>query len=240
MRVYPAIDLFEGKVVRLEQGDFNRQTVYSEDPAAFAQKWEKEGAEWLHVVDLEGAKTGILKNRDSLRKIRRSVKAKIQFGGGLRRLEDIEAILAEGIDRVILGTKALEPEFFDKAVARFGGRMAVGLDIKDGLVQTQGWLQAAQADLDSAVERFNNSPLEMLIYTDIKKDGMLEGPNFEALGRVLARAKARVILSGGVGKLRDLEACRKIDQKNFEGVIVGKALYESKFSLADALAVTKS
>ena len=239
MKIYPAIDLFEGKVVRLERGDFSKQTVYSEDPAAFARKWEVEGAEWLHVVDLEGAKTGVLKNLDSLQKIRKAVGLKIQFGGGLRTMEDMEAVLAGGINRLVLGTKALDPGFFERAVSKFSSRLAVGLDIKDGLVQTQGWLEASGSDLDAALSFFNNSPLETLIYTDIKKDGMLQGPNLGELERILAKTKARVILSGGVGRLEDLEACRKLKQSNFEGVIVGKALYENKFSFGDALARTK-
>ena len=235
MNIYPAIDLYEGKVVRLERGEFQKQTVYSTKPAEIAVRWEKGGAPWIHIVDLEGAKPGVLKNLPSLFDIRKSVKCRIQFGGGLRTAEDLEQVLGAGIDRVVLGTKALDLTFFEKILKRFGRQVAVGLDVRDGFVQTQGWLNASQATLVGALDFFNHYPLETVIYTDIQKDGMLQGPNFSELQNVLKAAKPRVILSGGVGVLEDIKKAARILDKNFEGVIIGKALYENKFSIEQAI-----
>ena len=239
MNLYPAIDLYEGKVVRLQRGDFQNLTVYSSHPSAQAKEWEKQGAVWIHVVDLEGAKTGVLKNLPSLLQIRKAVKCQIQFGGGLRSLKQIQEVLDAGIDRVVLGTKALEGDFFEKVLAKLGSKLAVGLDVKNGIVQTRGWLESGGADLESALGRFNDLPLETIIYTDIQKDGMLKGPDFEGLANVLGLTGARVILSGGVSSLEDIRQCAGLKQKNFEGAIIGKALYEKMFSLKEALKSAK-
>jgi phosphoribosylformimino-5-aminoimidazole carboxamide ribotide isomerase len=240
MNLYPAIDLYEGQVVRLEKGDFTKLTVYSSQPSEIALQWLKGGATWLHVVDLEGAKTGVIKNLISLTKIRKAVKCHIEFGGGIRTLSDIDKVLAIGVDRVILGTKALDGSFFEQAIARFGSKLAVGLDVRDGFVQTQGWLEQAQATLEGSLKYFNDFPLETIIYTDIKKDGMLAGPNFEQLEKVLCWSKSRIILSGGIATLEDIKRCREIKAKNFEGPIIGKALYEKKFSLEDAVKIANT
>lgn len=239
MRVYPAIDLYEGKVVRLTRGDFREEKVYSDKPEEIAKEWENLGAEWIHVVDLEGARTAIMKNRDPLLRIRKAVRCSIQFGGGLRRMEDIQSILKSGINRVVLGTKALDEMFFRRALEAFGDKIAVSLDIRDGMVQTEGWLKSAQATLGTVLKLFNNFPLKTVIYTDIKKDGMLEGPDFSGLKEVLTGTRARVILSGGVGSLTDIRKCAAMSEKNFEGVIVGKALYEKRILLADAIRIAK-
>ena len=240
MNLYPAIDLYEGQVVRLEKGDFEKKTVYSQDPETIARQWEEQGAKWLHIVDLEGAKTGILKNLPVIRKIRKTVKCKIQYGGGLRSVEAIETVISEGIDRAVMGTRALDETFFGKAISRFGSKIAVGLDVRDGKVQTQGWLEASGAELETALKHFNSTPLETVIYTDISKDGMLRGPNFEGLWQVLSWTRARVILSGGVTSLGDIEKCSVLTQKNFEGAIIGKALYEGKFKLTEAFRITSA
>lgn len=237
MNLYPAIDLYEGKVVRLKKGDFEQKTVYSNDPAAFAKKWEDAGASWIHVVDLEGAKTGILKNLESLRKIRNGVKCKIQFGGGLRSLETIDSILKSGIDRVVVGTKAMDGEFLSNALVHCGTRLAVGLDVKDGKVQTQGWLQN-DLGFEAALEKLNAAAVETVIYTDIQRDGMMRGPNMDGLKNVLKALKARVILSGGVSTMEDVKQCGALTYKNFDGMIIGKALYENQIDLKEALAVS--
>lgn len=239
MRLYPAIDLYEGKVVRLTRGDFRQETVYSKKPEAVAREWEKQGAEWIHVVDLEGARTGVLKNRASLLKIRESVRCHVQFGGGLRKMEDIQDVLKAGISRAVLGTKALDEIFFRRIIESFGDKIAVSLDIRDGMVQTEGWLKNGQTTLEAALRLFNTFPLKTVIYTDIRKDGMLEGPDFTGLKYVLAESHARVILSGGIRSLADIKACAAIKQKNFEGAIVGKALYEEKISLSEAIRIVK-
>lgn len=235
MNLYPAIDLYEGQVVRLQKGDFNQKTVYSSDPASFARKWEEEGTQWIHVVDLEGAKTGVLKNLNSLKAIRKAVRCKIEFGGGLRSVEAIDQVLQLGIDRAIVGTKALDETFLRKTLAAFGPKLAIGLDVKNGVVQTQGWLDSQNPTLEQALKLLNDFPVQTVIYTNIHKDGMLEGPDFPGLEQVLKTAKANVILSGGVSTLEDIKQCKKLTQKNFEGPIIGKALYEGKINLREAV-----
>lgn len=237
MNLYPAIDLFEGQVVRLTRGDYTQKTVYSDQPDQMAQEWERQGAKWLHIVDLEGAKTGILKNKSSVTKIRQAITCKIQFGGGLRSLDQIQEMLDLGVNRVVLGTKALDQNFFESILKRFGPAIAVGLDCKNGQVQTQGWLEEGGQSLEAALKYLSNYPLQTIIYTDIAKDGMLQGPNFESLEEVLKISKAGIILSGGVAELSDIQKCAKIQEKNFDGVIIGKALYDKKFTLTDALKV---
>jgi len=235
MNIYPAIDLYQGKVVRLKRGDFNQETVYSQDPAAMAVQWERQGARWLHVVDLEGAKTGVLQNLESLKKIRQAVACKIEFGGGLRSEETIRQVLDLRIERVVIGSKALDEKFLRRILELFGSRVAVGLDIRDGKVQMEGWLKEGGQNLETAVQWLNNFPLETLIYTDIHKDGMMEGPNFEGLQMILGQSRARVILSGGIGSLEDVRRAALINHPGFEGVIMGKAIYEHKFSVEDAI-----
>lgn len=239
MKIYPAIDLYEGKVVRLTRGDFKQETIYSQHPEEMAKEWETQGAKWIHVVDLEGAKTGILKNRESLLRIRKAVKCSIQFGGGLRSYEIVREILEAGIDRVVIGTKALDATFLDKLLSSYKDRIAIGLDIRDGKVQTEGWLKESAQSLSAAVDFLNRYPIGMMIYTDISKDGMLQGPNFVGLSQVLNQAKSRIILSGGVGTLDDIRQAVSLNHPRLEGVIVGKALYEKKFALKDAVALTK-
>ncbi len=239
MNLYPAIDLYEGQVVRLTKGDFEQKTVYSDDPASVAVQWEKAGAAWIHIVDLEGAKSGVLKNLASLKAIRAKVKCRLQFGGGMRSSEAIEQALATGADRVVVGTKALDRIFFKEVLQRFGGKIAVGIDVKNDIVQTQGWLESSGLTLDKALEIFNTEGVETLIFTDISKDGMMQGPNFDKLDWVLQSSKSRVILSGGISSLEDIRKCSKIKMKNFEGPIIGKALYEKQFTLDEAVAIAK-
>lgn len=235
MNLYPAIDLYEGQVVRLQKGDFQQKTVYSNDPVAFAQKWEAEGARWIHIVDLEGAKTGVQKNLEHVLKIRKNVKCRIQFGGGFRTMDAIENVISQGINRVVVGTKALDLAFLEKALAKFGDRLAIGLDAKDGVVQTQGWLDGKNPTLEQTIQQLNDFPVETIIFTDIQKDGMMEGPNFPELEKVLKASQANVILSGGVSRIQDLQQCKTLTYRNFDGAIIGKALYENKINLREAL-----
>ncbi len=235
MNLYPAIDLYQGKVVRLTRGDYNACTVYSDDPASVARNWEQEGAKWIHVVDLEGAKSGISANLASLKAICQSVKAKVQFGGGVRSIETIETLLAVGVSRVILGTKALDKAFLEGVLQKFGAKVAVGMDVRHNIVKTAGWITDGNTTLEEALQIFNKLGVATLIYTDIEKDGVLQGPNWEKLEFVLSQSRARVILSGGVSQIGDIERCRKIQAPNFEGVIIGKALYDKRFQLAEAV-----
>ena len=240
MNLYPAIDIFQGKVVRLTQGDYNACHVYSDDPVATARNWETEGAAWIHVVDLDGAKTGKLTNSTALAAICKGVKARVQFGGGLRNLGDVETVLALGVSRVVLGTKALDKSFLAGIIAKFGDCIAVGMDIRNDSVKTAGWLRDGNVMLQEALNLFNELGVSTLIYTDIEKDGVLKGPNWDKLSLILDNSKARVILSGGIGQLTDIEKCRKIKQPNFEGVIIGKALYDKRFTLSEAFKTISS
>ena len=240
MIIYPSIDLYNGKVVRLRRGDFTQETVYPQKPEDQARIFEEQGAEWIHVVDLNGAKTGEFRNRSSLTRIRNKVRIKIQCGGGVRKIADVEELIGEGVQRVVLGTKALEEDFFSKVLAKYGAKIAVSVDARDGRVLTDGWLKTSDETVQAFLNRLNDFPLETIIYTDVRKDGMLEGPNLEELDKVLDLTNANVILSGGISDLKDIEKCRQISKKNFEGVIIGKALYDKKFSLKDAVALASS
>lgn len=238
MNLYPAIDLYQGKVVRLTQGDYNSCVVYSRDPAATAKTWEQEGARWIHVVDLEGAKTGTLTNEASIQSICQSVKAKIQLGGGVRSFKTIESLLSLGVSRVVLGTKALDKTFLEGAILKFRDKIAVGLDVRRDQVKTAGWMRDGNITLNEALKLFNQLGVATLIYTDIEKDGVMHGPNWEKLSMVLANTRSRVILSGGISQISDIEKCRAIQASNFEGVIIGKALYEKRFQLSEAVRLT--
>ncbi len=235
MNLYPAIDIYQGKVVRLTQGDYKSCTVYSKDPVATARTWEQDGAKWLHVVDLEGAKTGVLTSEATLTAICQGVNTKIQFGGGLRNIQVIEKVIALGVSRVVLGTKALDKIFLKEAIGKFGKKIAVGLDVYRNQVKTAGWIRDGDITLPEALELFDQSGVATLIYTDIEKDGVLQGPNWGKLSVVLAYTKSRVILSGGISQISDIERCRAIKDKNFEGVIIGKALYDKRFQLSEAV-----
>jgi len=235
MNLYPAIDIYQGKVIRLTQGDYNSCTVYSKDPAATAQLWEQEGAQWIHIVDLEGAKSGILTNEASLKSVCQSVKAKIQFGGGVRSFQDIENILNLGVSRVVLGTKAMDKTFLEGVLLKFKDKIAVGLDVRRDQVKTAGWMRDGNMTLQEALLLFDKLGVSTLIYTDIEKDGVLQGPNWEKLSLVLANTRAKVILSGGVSQISDIEKCLSVQAKNFDGVIIGKALYDKRFRLSEAV-----
>lgn len=235
IHLYPAIDLYDGTVVRLEQGDYNKKKVYSGSPEEIASRWESQGAGRLHVIDLEGAKEGSIKNKEALVHIRKAVRCFIQFGGGVRTLDDIQSALDAGADRVILGTRLLEAKFLESALNHFPKKIAASLDVYDGQLRTEGWLVHKGKSAVSALSFLNDFPLETVIFTDIRKDGMLRGPNLSDLSQVLDSTRANVILSGGIASLQDIERCVQIHHPRFEGVIVGKALYENRIDLNEAL-----
>lgn len=235
MNLYPAIDIYQGRVVRLQRGDYEKETVYSNHPEEFAKRWQDQGAEWLHIVDLEGAKAGRVVNLESIRKIRQNVSCRMELGGGVRTLEDIRLLTDHGVDRVILGTRGLDPVFLTSALAGYGERIAVGLDCRSGRVQLEGWLKESALTLTEALGMLREYKISTIIYTDISKDGMLAGPNFEQLEMVLNESRAQIILSGGVSSLEDIQRASEIEKDNFEGVIIGKALYENKFELQEAV-----
>ena len=241
MIVFPAIDLKEGQCVRLEQGLMEKDTVYSDNPAAMARHWQDEGGEYLHLVDLDGAFAGIPKNKAAIEAIVAAVDIPTELGGGIRDLETVEAYLSLGIDRVILGTVAKEnPQLVAEACRLFPGRIVVGIDAKNGLVAVRGWAEVttkAATDLAREMEGFGVSAI---IYTDIARDGMMQGPNLEAT-RALAEAIAiPVIASGGVSSLEDIRNLMAIERYGVAGVITGKALYSGSLNLREAVALTKN
>ncbi len=233
MQVIPAIDLRDGKCVRLVQGDYDRETVFGDDPAEMAVRWESEGASRIHLVDLDGAKDGRPVNVDAVKSILRAVKVPCQLGGGVRDDETAKSWLDAGIERVIVGTQALkDPLWFRSLVTRYPNRVVLGLDARDGRVATDGWLDVSGVVAVSLAEQFDDLPLGAVVYTDIARDGMLGGANVSATGNLAARIKAPVIASGGVGTLEDLDRLAKLP---IAGCIVGRALYEGRFSLREAL-----
>jgi len=240
MIVIPAIDLKNGQCVRLEQGLMEKDTVYSDNPAAMARHWQDEGGELLHLVDLDGAFAGVPKNREAIQAIVAAVDIPTELGGGIRDLETIEAYLNLGIDRVILGTVAKEnPALVGEACRRFPGRIVVGIDAKGGLVAVRGWAEVTEKkaiDLAREMEAFG---VAAIIYTDIARDGMMQGPNLEATAALAESISIPVIASGGVSCLEDIRNLLQIEASGVAGVITGKAIYTGSLNLREAVALTK-
>lgn len=241
MLIIPAIDLKCGKVVRLFQGNFNRQKVYSADPVKVAKHWVKQGAKFLHIVDLDGASSGTPKNFEVLKEIINQISIPVEFGGGVRGVETISKLLSLGVERVILGTKAASDAKFLKLVwKKFGEKIIVSIDAKCGKVMTQGWnCGVAKTTLDFAKE-LKVIGFKQIIYTDVSKDGTLSGPNIFGIKELLKETQLDVIASGGVCSLKDLAKLNKLEKQGLSGVIIGKALYEGKFNLVEALKVMRA
>ncbi|MCX5693650.1 MAG: 1-(5-phosphoribosyl)-5-[(5-phosphoribosylamino)methylideneamino]imidazole-4-carboxamide isomerase [Candidatus Omnitrophica bacterium] len=235
MLIIPAIDLRGGKVVRLFQGKFNQEKVYSADPVKVAKHWVKQGAKFLHIVDLDGASSGALKNIEVLKKIIDQVGIGVEFGGGVRSIETISMLLDLGVQRVILGTRAVnDAKFLKQAWKKFREKIIVSIDAKQGKVQTQGWnCTAAKTTLVFAKE-LKTIGFKQVIYTDISKDGTLAGPNIAGLKELFRETKLGIVASGGVSSLKDLSKLSKLGKHGVSAVIVGKALYEGKFTLVEA------
>lgn len=233
MIIYPAIDLKDEKCVRLKQGEMDQSTVYSKNPARVAKVFERLGAKWIHVVDLNGAFEGKSVNEESIKKIVSSVKIPIQLGGGIRTMEDINRVIGYGVSRVILGTAAVKnPELVYYAVELYGDKIAVGLDAKNGMVAVNGWVENTGIKaLDFALD-MKKRGVKTLIYTDISKDGMMEGPNIKASKDLIDDTGLQIIVSGGISSLNDIRNSRIIGAA---GVITGKALYTGAFKLREAL-----
>jgi phosphoribosylformimino-5-aminoimidazole carboxamide ribotide isomerase len=239
MIVIPAIDLKEGLCVRLLQGRKDDSTVYSTDPVATALKWQSYGAKLLHVVDLDGAFTGDQKNIESVLAIRKSVTMEIEVGGGIRNMERIDQLLGLGIDRVILGTVAIEkPELVKEACAKYPGRIIIGIDAKNGYVAVKGWVEVTEVLATDLARRMQDAGASGIIYTDIAKDGMLIGPNIEATAELVKNLSIPVIASGGVSSLDDIRNLCKVP--NLFGAISGKALYSGSIDLGEAIKITES
>ena len=237
MKIYPAIDILGGQAVRLIQGRKDQMTVYG-DPIEMATKWVNKGAEWLHVVDLDGAFEGKPKNLGVLRNMAAAVpKAKIQVGGGIRSMSTVGLLFDAGIERIVLGTAAVQDqEFVKNALAKHSGRVAIGIDARDGNVQVSGWTEDSQIGAIDLARRLQDAGVRLVIYTDISRDGVLEGPNVEATRQMLENTQLSVIASGGVSSLKDVHRLAEINHPKLEGVIIGKALYEGRIRIEEALA----
>ncbi len=240
MIVIPAIDLKEGRCVRLEQGLMERDTVFNDNPAAQALEWQRQGAELLHIVDLDGAFAGEPKNRAAIEAIVKAITIPTQLGGGIRDLATVEAYLALGVSRVILGTAAQRnPELVKDACEKFPGRIVVGIDAKNGMVAVQGWAEVTGITAVELAKKFEGYGVAAIIYTDIARDGMLQGPNLEATKALAQAISIPVIASGGVSTLTDIENLMAIERSGVTGVITGKAIYTGAIKLAEAIALTR-
>jgi phosphoribosylformimino-5-aminoimidazole carboxamide ribotide isomerase len=240
MIVIPAIDLKDGRCVRLEQGLMERDTVFCDNPAEQALEWQRQGAELLHIVDLNGAFDGVPRNRASIEEIAKAVTIPTQLGGGIRDLSTVAAYLELGISRVILGTIAQKnPELVKEACRLFPGRIVVGIDAKNGMVAVQGWAEVTDMSAVDLAKKFEGYGVAAIIYTDISRDGMLSGPNIDATRQLAESVGIPVIASGGVSTLKDIEDLMAIEANGVVGVITGKAIYTGSIKLAEALSLTK-
>jgi phosphoribosylformimino-5-aminoimidazole carboxamide ribotide isomerase len=236
VKLYPAVDILGGDAVRLRRGEFDAKKVYEQDPLSAARSWQREGARFLHVVDLDGARTGEPVNLEQLRRITRELDVPVQYGGGLRSAEAVDAALNAGAARVILGTAALtDPGLLRRALDAHGPeRVLVSVDARAGRVATAGWTKTTELTPVEAVQRLQACGVAGLVYTNVDRDGMLDGPDLDGVRAVAAAVSGRLLYSGGIGKLADLEGLARLRQASLEGVIVGKALYEGRFTVAQA------
>ncbi len=236
MIIIPAIDIKDGKVVRLMQGDFNKVTEYYSDPVIVAKKWQEKGAKLIHLVDLDGAKGGKIQNMKPIIEIAKSLKIPVEMGGGIRELKDIDALIKNGVKRVILGTKAIEDrDFLKEALKRWKDKIAVSVDCSNGFVSERGWVETSKIKGVDFVKELEKLGVKYIIYTDIACDGALTGPNFKGLKEILKLVKVNVIASGGVSSLDDIKKFLKIKNKRLYGVITGRAIYEGKLDLKEAV-----
>ena len=241
MILYPAIDIRGGQAVRLLQGDYGRETVYDADPVDAAARWAGEGAEFLHVVDLDGARAGEPRNLEAVRRIAAAVECPIQVGGGLRDAASVDAVLAAGAERVVIGTAALrDPEFLAAALERHGKRVVVSVDAREGKVSLAGWTETADLDVADAVADLSERGVQRFLCTAIEVDGTMEGPATAELNRIAATTSSQLIASGGVGTLAHLQALVDDAAPNIEGAIVGRALYERNFTVSQAITTLKT
>jgi phosphoribosylformimino-5-aminoimidazole carboxamide ribotide isomerase len=241
MIVFPAIDLKDGAAVRLRQGEMDSATVFNSDPADQARRFREAGFEWLHVVDLNGAFEGYPVNRDTVAAIVEAVDLRIQLGGGIRDLKTIETWLSAGIERVILGTVAVkDPELVKEACRNFPGRVVVGIDARGGRVAVEGWAQVSELAATELAQRFEDAGVAAIVYTDIDRDGLLQGANVAATAALARAISVPVIASGGVASLDDITALLAVEDSGIEGVICGRALYDGRIDPAAILALTRS
>lgn len=241
MMIIPAIDLKEGKCVRLLQGDPRQEAIYSENPVEMARQWEEKGAEFLHVVDLDGAFSGVPVHLDLIGRIAKAVQIPIQVGGGIRSLESIMQVLQQGAKRVILGTRAVgSPLFLKEVCRRFEGQILLGIDARGGYVATEGWTKSTKLKAMDFARQVSRYALDAIVYTDISRDGMLEGPNLAGLSEIAGAISLPLIASGGISSLDDVRAIMALETKGIVAMIIGKALYSGRIDLGEVIALTRA
>jgi phosphoribosylformimino-5-aminoimidazole carboxamide ribotide isomerase len=237
MEIIPAIDLRNGRCVRLYQGDYSRETVFSEDAVAVALRWQRAGAKRLHLVDLDGAAAGEMCNAPIIEGIVLRIRIPVQVGGGIRQIETIDHLLNSGVSRAILGTAAIEdPGLVEEACHRFGERIIVSIDTREGFVRGHGWTEGGRLTVNEVIDEMTRRGIKRFIYTDIARDGMLSGPNFEEIAKVIARAQVPVIAAGGIASVEHL---KRLAELGAEGAIIGRAIYTGDIDLAEALTAMK-
>ena len=238
MIIFPAIDIRDGKCVRLFKGDFNQETVFSDKPEEMAEKWQAEGAEFLHLVDLDGALAGKSQNLATVKKIIAAVNIPVELGGGIRTMENIDEVLALGVKRVILGSVAVKnPELVKEACAKYGERIVVGIDAEDGIVAVDGWGVSGNVDVITLAKEMAKAGVKTIIYTDISRDGTLAGVNVEATAKLARESGINIVASGGVKSTADIKALLPYEKDGIEGVIVGKSIYMKTLDLAEAIEI---
>ena len=237
MILLPAVDILDGKAVRLARGAFDQLTVYDKDPLDAALRWVEEGARGLHVVDLDGARSGVPINLEHVARVARQAGVPVQVGGGLRTIEAVERVVEAGARRVVIGTAAYRNlDLLDEAIARIGDRLVVSVDARGGRLAAAGWLEQTELPVEAAIERLGARGVRRFVYSSIDHDGLLGGPDLEGIPRVARTVRGSFVYSGGISSLEDLRAVTKLRQVNLTGVIVGKALYEGRFSVSDGQA----
>lgn len=238
MLIFPAIDIRGGKCVRLLKGDFNQETVFSDRPEEMARQWEKQGAEYLHLVDLDGARAGHPENLETVKRILDSVSIPVELGGGIRTMENIDTILSLGVQRVILGSVAVkDPELVRQACKKYQERIVVGIDAKDGIVAVDGWGVSGNVDVTTLAKEMKKAGVKTIIYTDISRDGTLKGVNVKATAELARESGVRIVASGGVKLTTDIEALKPYEKDGIEGVIVGKSIYMGTLDLQQAIEI---
>jgi phosphoribosylformimino-5-aminoimidazole carboxamide ribotide isomerase len=236
--LYPAIDIRDGKAVRLVQGDYDQQKAYDDDPVVAARRWVDGGAQWLHVVDLDGARAGEPVNLEQVRRIVAAVEVPVQLGGGLRDSKKVEEAISSGADRVVLGTAAVrDPEMAAAIAAAHGDRVVASVDARSGKVAAEGWTEQSEQQTTDVIAALSERGIQRFVYTPVDVDGLMEGPDLDSLREAAGATDGELIYSGGIGSLDDLRAVAALGLANVRGVIVGRALYERRFTVAEALAV---
>lgn len=237
MKVIPAIDIKGGKVVRLVQGAADKVTVYSDSPLDVARKWAEFGVEMIHVVDLDGAMEGVSVNLEIVRQMAHSVRPLIELGGGMRDEEAIRKAIDAGVEKVVIGTKALDEKFLEKVVPRYASTIVAGVDARQGMVYTKGWVFETKTTARELVGRLEEAGIRSINYTDISKDGMLGGPDIESLKKLLKSTYLDVVAAGGISTIDDVKRLKSLEKEGLKGIIIGKALYEARIDLAEAIKV---